>query len=116
MSSRAQRRTAEVQEKQRLVIADSAGGQPHVFTFHPSDRRNLSPDSVRWVSERYLVFEGPRTALIDADKLKMSFPVAKESGFRSVEFSSDFKRALGNKQDGQYLGAVELPEERKAAD
>ena len=45
----------------------------------------------------------------------MSFPVTKESGFGSVEFNSDFKRALGTKKDGQYLGDVELPEKRKAA-
>ncbi len=47
--------------------------------------------------------------MIDADTLKMSFPVEKESGFGSVEFSADFKRALGNKKDGQYVGEVELP-------
>ena len=116
VSSPAHRRIAEVQEKQGLVIADVAGGQPQVFTFHPADRRNLSPDSVRWVSERYLVFQGPRTALIDADTLKMSFPATKESGFSSVEFSSDFKWGLGSKKDGQYLGAVELPEKRKTAE
>ena len=71
---------------------------------------------MRWVSDRYLVFQGPRTALIDADNLKMNFPVSKESGFSSVEFSPDFKRALGNKKDGQYLGEVELPEQSKAAE
>ena len=74
------------------------------------------PDSVRWASDRYLVFQGPRTALIDADALKMSFPVARESGITSVEFSSDFKRGLNTKKNGQYLGAVELPENRKAAE
>ena len=116
MASPSHRRTVEVQEKQGLVIADAAGGQARVLTFYPTDRRSLYPDSVRWVSDRYLVFQGPRTALIDADNLKMSFPVSKESGFSSVEFSPDFKRALGNKKDGQYLGEVELPEQSKAAE
>jgi hypothetical protein len=68
------------------------------------------------LSERYLVFHGPRTALIDADVLKMSFPVTRESGITSVEFSSDFKWGLGTKKDGQYLGVVELPENRKEAE
>ena len=116
MLSPSQRRTAEVREKQGLVIADAAGGKSQVFTFHPSDRRHLYPDGVRWVSDRYLVFDGPRTALIDADALKMNFPVTKESGLSSVEFSSDFKRALGTKRDGQYLGDIELPEQRRAAE
>jgi hypothetical protein len=116
MYSPSQRRTAEVQEKQALLIADAAGGPLRVFTFHPSDRRNLYPDSVRWVSDRYLVFDAPRTALIDADALKMSFPVTKESGLSSVEFSSDFEQALGTKRDGQYLGNIELPEQRRAAE
>ena len=116
MSSPAGRHTAEVQEKQGVVIGDLAGGQSRVFTFHPSDRRSLYPDSVRWASDRYLVFQGPRTALIDVDALKMSFPVARESGITSVEFNSDFKWGLGTKKDGQYLGVVELPENRKAAE
>jgi hypothetical protein len=116
MTSPGRRRTAEVQEKQWVVIGDLAGGQSRVFTFHPSDRRSLYPDSVRWANDRYLVFQGPRTALIDADALKMSFPVAKESGITSVEFSSDFKWGLGTKKDGQYLGVVEMPEHRKAAE
>ena len=116
LSSPAQGRRAEIQDKQRLVITDSGGGQPRVLTFHPSDHRNLSDESVRWLSERYLVFEGPRTALIDADTLKMNYPATKESGFSSVEFSSDFKCALGTRKDGQYLGTVELPEKRKPAE
>ena len=114
--SPSQRRTVEVQEKLGLVIADAAGGRSQVFTFHPADRRSLVSDSVRWVSDRYLVFQGPRTALIDAETLKMSFPVIRESGFNSLEFSADFKHALGAKKDGQYLGEVSLPEQSKPAE
>jgi hypothetical protein len=116
LSSPSQRRTVEVQEKQGLVIADAAGGRSQVFTFHPADRRSLVSDSVRWGSDRYLVFQGPRTALIDAETLKMSFPVTRESGFNSLEFSADFKHALGGKKDGQYLGEVSLPEQSKPAE
>ena len=46
----------------------------------------------------------------------MSFPVTRESGITSVEFSSDFKWGLGTKKDGQYLGTVELPEKRTATE
>jgi len=46
----------------------------------------------------------------------MSFPVTKESRFRSAEISSDFKWGLGARKDGPSLGVVELPENRKAVE
>jgi hypothetical protein len=55
----------------------------------------------------YLVFQGPRTALINSDTLKMNFVSEKESGISSVEFGPGFKYALGVKEDGHYLGAVQ---------
>jgi hypothetical protein len=33
-----------------------------------------------------------------------------------LEFSADFKHALGGKKDGQYLGEVSLPEQSKPAE
>jgi hypothetical protein len=109
------RRAVGVQEKQGLTITELPGGQKRQFTFHPYDKRSAYRGSVQWASDRYLVFEGPRTALIDADTLKMSFPMAKESGFSSAEFSGDFKWGLATKKDGQYLGRVELPDGRAAS-
>lgn len=41
--------------------------------------------------------------------LKMNFPTSKDSGFAALEFSPDFKHVLGSKEDGRYLGRVELP-------
>ena len=115
MRSPDHRRAAVVQEKQGLVITELPGDQARQFTFHPYDKRSAYRDSVQWVSDRYLVFQGPRTGLIDADTLKMNFPVTKESGFSSVEFSPDFKWGLATKNGEQYLGRVELPDGRAAS-
>jgi hypothetical protein len=100
---------AQLQEKECLFITDIAAKSTRQFTFHPYDRRHGYRDSIAWAGDRYLVFQGPRTALIDVQTLKMSFPVAKDSGFNSLDFSPDFKAALGTKEDGNYLGRVELP-------
>ena len=108
--SPSQGRAAEVQEKKALIICDLATGQKREFTVYPSDRRNLYRESLRWINEHYLVFQGSRTALINADTLKMNFPTTKESGFSSVEFSPDFKWALGRKSGAQFLGKVEIAE------
>ena len=104
---------AEVIGKERLVITDANTGQQREFAFHPYDRRNVYPDSVQWASDHYLVFQGARTSLINMETLKMNYPMAKESGIESAEFSPDFKLALGSKADGYYLGHVTLPNESK---
>lgn len=100
---------AQVQEKECLFITDITAKSTRRFAFHPYDRRHAYRDSIAWAGDRYLVFQGPRTALIDVQTLKMSFPVAKDSGFNSLDFSPDFKAALGAKEDGNYLGRVEFP-------
>jgi len=97
----------EVMGKERLLIADLTTGQHREFVFHAYDRRSVFPDSIHWVSDRYLVFQAVRTALINADTLKMNFVTEKESGISSVEFSPGFKSALGVKEDGHYLGLVQ---------
>jgi hypothetical protein len=102
-------RAIEVVWKERLIITDLASGRKRDFAFHPCDRRVAHRDSVQWANDRYLVFNGARTALIDVDALKMSFPTDKDSGIVSVEFSPDFKSALGMKADGYYLGRIEMP-------
>jgi len=96
-----------VMGKERLLIADLTTGQHREFVFHAYDRRSVFPDSIHWVSDRYLVFQAVRTALINADTLKMNFVTEKESGISSVEFSPGFKSALGVKEDGHYLGLVQ---------
>lgn len=100
-------RSAHVIEKDRLVITDVATGRKHEFIFHPYDRRNAYADSVQWVNDHYLVFQGARTALINADTLKMSFVEEKGSDIKGVEFAPGFKLALGTKEDGHYLGEVQ---------
>ena len=97
-----------MEEKRRLVLTESGTGKAREFLFHPYDRRHVFAEGVAWASPKYLVFQGARTALIDVDSLKMSFPTPRESGFAAVEFSRDFKRAFGRKEDGIYLGRVEL--------
>jgi hypothetical protein len=103
------KRVAEVFGKEKIIMTDLTNDQKREFTFDSRDRRNVRRDSISWASDRYLVFQGTRTALIDSDTLKMNYPLNKDSGFSSAEFSSDFKWALSTKQDGQYLGKVELP-------
>jgi hypothetical protein len=100
------RRTATVREKEKLIITDVGSGQVREFQFHPSDRKSLYAESVSWVSPRYLFFQGSRPAILDADTLTMSFLFARDSGFRSVEFTPDFKLALGEKEEGRFLGEV----------
>ena len=97
-----------VEEKRRVVLTESSTGKIREFVFQPHDRRHVFAESAEWASPKYLVFQGARTALIDVDSLKMSFPSPKESGFVALEFSPNFKRALGRKADGIYLGRVEL--------
>jgi hypothetical protein len=100
--------TVKVEEKRRLVLTETGSGKTREFVFHPYDRRHVFAEGAAWASPKYLVFQGTRTALIDVDSLKMSFPSPAESGFPSFEFSPDFKRALGRKVDGTYLGRVEV--------
>jgi len=109
------KRAPEVLSKEKLRLTQLPNGQKREFTFDSRDRRNVRRDSIRWASDRYLVFQGTHTALIDSDTLKMNYPLNKDSGFSSVEFSPDFKWALGTKQDGQYMGKVELPANLKVA-
>lgn len=100
--------TLRLEEKRRLVLTETGNGKTREFVFHPYDRRQLFPESAAWASPKYLVFQGTRTALIDVDSLKMSFPSPKDSGFSAMEFSPDFKRALGRNVGGIYSGRVEL--------
>jgi hypothetical protein len=100
--------TVKVEEKRRLVLTETDSGKTREFVFHPYDRRHVFEGGATWASPKYLVFQGTRTALIDVDSLKMSFPSPVESGFPAFEFSPDFKRALGRKEDGTYLGRVEV--------
>ncbi|MDB6053108.1 MAG: hypothetical protein JWN25_631 [Verrucomicrobiales bacterium] len=102
-------RTIEVIGREKIVIADSTTGLNREFVFHPYDRHNVYPDSIQWATDRYLVFQSSRTSLINVETLKMNYPTTKESGFDSVEFSPDFKWALGHKVDGIYLGRLKLP-------
>lgn len=99
-----------VKEHEKCEIADTRTGQSREFVFHPYDRRNVYRDSVQWASNRYLVFQGLRTALIDIESLKMNFPTSKESRIDSLAFSPYFKFALGRRNGGTYLGRVILPE------
>jgi hypothetical protein len=105
------KRHIEVIGKEKLVITDSTSGEHREFVFHSYDRRNVYPDSVTWGNNRYLVFRTTQTSLIDTSTLKMNYPATKESGINSVEFSPDFKLALGWKTDGHYLGKVEMSRE-----
>jgi hypothetical protein len=100
--------SVRVQGKERLSFTQLAA-QPREFVFHPYDRQYVYDEGVfSWADSRYLVFQGDRTALIDSQTLKMNFVSPKESPFGSVSFSPDFKWALANKDDGCYLGQVEL--------
>jgi hypothetical protein len=97
-------------EKDRLVIEDAPGVAKREFVFHPYDRRNVDRDSVKWANDRYLVFQGLRTALIDAETLKMNYPVEKDDAVQAIDFSADFKLALGANKEGKFLGRVESAE------
>lgn len=110
ITSPGEKRTMEVIEKEKIIVSDLSTGKKREFTFHPYDRRDLYYTSVKWVNDRYLVFHGLRTALIDTDTLKMNYPASQESQIRLVDFSSDFHFALGYKDDGKYLGRVETLE------
>src|SRR5262249_28041937 len=101
--------TLRVEEKQRLVLTEPGTGKTREFRFHPYDRRHVFAESVAWAGPSYLVFQGSRTALINVDSFKMNFVTAKDAGLSAIEFSPDFKRALGRKEDGIYLGRVEFP-------
>ncbi len=76
--------SVEVIGKERLVIADLITGQNREFVFHPYDRRSVFPDSIHWVSDHYLVFQGSRTASIwnefSAKLGRMKPPLTKALG------------------------------------
>ena len=40
----------------------------------------------------------------------LNFAIEKEPGLGSVEFSPGFKFVLGVKEDGLYLGIVQIPQ------
>jgi hypothetical protein len=102
--------SVQVIEKDRLIITEIASGDKREFVFHPYDKANVYRDSVHWANDRYLVFEGSRTALIDSQTLKMNFLADKNADVNSIEFSPDFKSAIGTKAGTPHLGMVKMPQ------
>jgi hypothetical protein len=100
------KRSAQLVGREKCVITEDVSQMKREFAFHPYDRPNVYPESIQWVDDRYLVFQGSRTSLIDTKTLKMNYPTAKESGMDSIVFSPDFKEAISVTRDGHHLGHV----------
>lgn len=104
------KQSVEIIEKDRLILTDVASREKREFVFQQADKSSAYRDSIHWADDRYLVFNGDRTAFIDSKTLKMSFLTEAKADFNSCEFSPDFKLAIAMKADLHYLGTVKLPE------
>ncbi len=94
--------------KDELIVTDLGDGKHRLFVFHEDDRRYVGPESIEWVTPRYLKFNGPRLALIDVTSMKMCFPVSTDGmrlGAYTYKFSPDFHWVLfqGEASDGEGL-------------
>jgi len=95
-------------DKDRLTVTTVASGQKRGFVFHGDNRRFLIDDCIEWVSPRYLRFNGPRLAFIDATTMKMSFASPAERTHQrptAYKFSSDLRWVLYQEEriDGESL-------------
>jgi hypothetical protein len=102
-------RKAEFFAPDELRITDLASGARRTFTLHPADQGYLEGDQARWVSSRYLFFAGRRPALIDADTLKMNFPMPKDDTVWPEAFTPDFAHVVGRSPGGLFIGRVVIP-------
>ena len=103
----------------KLVLVEVASGRERRFRFHEDDTRFVHDEAVEWAGPRYLKFNGPRLALIDAAALKMSYPTsaadAKLYPSHGHTFSPDggwvhYQCADGSAGAGLHLGRVRIPE------
>ena len=79
-----------------------------MFNFHEYDQPYAREDSVEWASSRYLLFHAARPAFINADTLKMNFPLPKDDATAPELFSPDFYFVIVSKDNGLYIGKISL--------
>jgi len=104
--------------KAELIVIEVQGGKERRFGFHEEDRRFLGPESIEWVSPRYLKFNGQRLALIDVTTMMMCFPLSADGakfGSHAYRFSPDSRWVLyqgeTNGGEGLFLEPVETPKD-----
>jgi hypothetical protein len=100
---------AELRDDDHLVVTDSATGSDRLFYFHRADRACLDECGIVWASPRYLIFDFSRPTLFDTDKMKISYPMEKDSKIWPVAFTTDFRRVVGRSPDGLFIGRVVMP-------
>ena len=100
-------RTARLEERSRLLIADKEG-KTVAFNFHEYDQRYAEEGSLEWVSPRYLLFHTSRPAFINADTLKMNFPLPKDDATAPELFAPDFSFVIADRDNGLYIGKISL--------
>jgi len=100
-------RTAVLEERSRLLITDKEG-KTVVFNFQEYDQRFAQEGSLEWASPRYLLFHASRPAFINADTLKMNFPLPKADATEPELFTPDFSFVIAHRDNGLYIGKISL--------
>jgi hypothetical protein len=98
---------AESKGEERLIFSDLKTNARREFHFGERDRRHVFDECVQWAGARYLSFQGSRPALIDSRDLKISFSVDPERRFHTIEYSPDFRYAIGTNDEGCYIGHID---------
>lgn len=101
--------------KTRAFVVDDANGKLVVraangtrsFTFHPDDRGTASFETLRWLNERYILFDTERLALIDTDTMKMNYPGPPEWSGGMVVLSPDGRHLLYTADETVVFAAIQ---------
>jgi len=107
----------------QLDVHNAATGRARTLKFHEDDRGFAkAEEAFTWLSPRYIRFDAQRTALIDAQTMKMSFLAGDEpsdgAGARGGDdtkptyfsFSPGFEWAVTRKGEQLFIGRVIVPQ------
>lgn len=92
---------------QEIVISDVPSGATRVFPVVPRERHALAEEcELSWRGPRFLEFSPERTAFIDIESLKLSFPFAEGAEPEDVNYDPDFKWAVATRDSRLAIAPI----------
>jgi len=94
---------------EEIVITDVPGGAKRVFPVVPRERHALAEEcELSWRGPRFLEFSPERTAFIDVDSLKLSFPFAEGAEPEGINYDPDFKWAVATRDSRLAIAPISV--------
>ena len=95
---------------EEIVITDVASGSARRFALAPDERRALAEGcDVSWAGSRFLEFQRGRTAFIDIESFKVSFPFAEGAEPGPLRYDRDFRWAVATSGSQLLIAPVVVP-------